>query len=650
VIAGVALCRYFGIAARPVVNVIHMMLEYSLNGSVWHTVDLGGSSAAGAACQGQQEQWNQPGLTHGLRPDAVRSGEGGGVAGELENELSPSYGEINESTGCSGVVLASSLLKQVRQAGTKDSFDLAMRAFGSFSADIRRRILTYGLADNGMYSFRPNNEICVHTIHAVAKESPPVLQYQLDQLYKVFVAETDMQEDWCSAMMGVAYLLHRSVRQQDMERRVEFIRFLVDRGWLRMGTGSDIWAEDKARDELLFLNDMESDVAVQPLMPRWWQQWVRGYLGRHRRDNETLAALLGEGPECSVDWAGHGGRSPWLEKQLKLSGTGQVWSDQPDGVPDAERWLLGLPAFARAAAVRGKHRPLIVVGGLDWETGGPGWGRRLGTSPSWQLCVKATQQQMQKSRRQRGEDPGEDLQVNDRVEILMRSAFARYLFELTHAQGGRYLHAWIKTSRDVIPPGYMEPRSEEEAMVLFDVLGWDHFSSRGWGNLFLKRAGPLICRQHNADDGLILMGRRLSDVAAEFAASLDIQWLDGQGRTMEAAAACGRHGQTGTDAGRGIRIRTAMPDPARSRARCKPAPAPLLTTLLLSPWPGGNWRWRFGSMVFHKTTWRSLSWSRAAQVSLPSGPATGGRWPASRSPQPREHWFAFWAIVGRWTN
>ena len=516
-VACVALCRYFGIAARPVININHMFVEYSLDGASWSMVDLGGlgpppaegSEAAGSLARPGAAEL--PAAVRGRITDLV----GVVLCQQAIDRLSARQKgwtlalELSRAPECA---LLSLLLESRDQGRPADQdFELGLQILRVLPGANRRAFfydIPSSLAGTVLEATGP--------AEAFSDSCGALWLQRLDRLHRVLVPDRHNGADleaWCQSMITIAGRLCH-------DNAAGFLRALADRHWLRLGSCTRPLAVSARYNELNFLNRLEPVAALAAFAARGWRQWTLGYLGSDRRQDPAFAHVQQAGLPWGLDrvqLAGNKGRSPTLEKLLRKAVPGKVWSDQPEGVPDAQRWLLGLPAFASTGGVRYACRPLVLVG-----------------APSWLVrnILDAATAVIDR-RRQRGEAENSQSEPGTSISHLACAAFARYLYRQCVQNNSRLLLAWLEGRCRALEPGYLEPHSEAQALALLTGhMDWPPLRLSG-EDIFHRRVAPVLRQHYKADGALVLTTQQLGEVVQEFMVSLDVAWLDAGARQME---------------------------------------------------------------------------------------------------------------------
>ena len=532
VVACVALCRYCGIAARPVVNTVHMMLEYSLDGRSWHTVDLGGAPAPRAPgehpASARQAPGDRqlPGNTHPGNTHMVRLEKrlGAGMLSKVVSMLDmpqPQLAKEVQQYAVPECFIVYRLLCLTEGPAAEQGFETALQILADMSVHDREAFF-HDEARLGTGSARLETSIVISAMGARGKKPIPSLSERLNRLHKLLVADngrTCDQDAWCRTMVSACSHLYESAY-------AALLAFVADRGWLQLGICKPPGFLQRASEDMCFLKSVElvsqdSSFALRTQVRDWWKQWVTGYLGQDLRHAPAMEHVLREGPRFGLDQVqlpGNKGKSVALERRLAIAAPDRLWSDQPEGVPDPERWLQGLPAFAQAKATPRACRPLVILGGPGYMESG----------------IYAVLRKLRDSRVSRGEQASMS-SLSSNLSKLIMAAFARYVFQLTHQQeGGRLLFAWIGGNYPQVGPGYMEPRSEDEAIrLLTGHISHNEFPTFGIQEpLLIKRGGSHLRQHYRADNALIIKGNQMTDIFREFTLSLDDRWLDAQERKM----------------------------------------------------------------------------------------------------------------------
>ncbi|WP_230459977.1 hypothetical protein, partial [Sansalvadorimonas verongulae] len=92
------------------------------------------------------------------------------------------------------------------------------------------------------------------------------------------------------------------------------------------------------------------------------------FFGKKRDHNSYIRKILDAASPLTLPvYSGH---SPTLEANLKIDNLTPAWTEEPEGVPDIGRLLIGLPAFSVFKTRASGHRPVILSGAPHWEHAG----------------------------------------------------------------------------------------------------------------------------------------------------------------------------------------------------------------------------------------------------------------------------------------
>ncbi|WOG28845.1 AAA family ATPase [Endozoicomonas sp. 8E] len=569
----VALCRYFKIPCRQMSNNTHAFAECSVDrGQTWQSVDLGGaptkktkvipkfqrtrtlqsSSAALKTFKSllEREDLSQqqtlakamstsPGklsnsfLTNSALPERIPS------TSELVKKL---WGEKNLTSFAMGVSALSETKvlsnddKKLLGTVARDDQDENSKSHNDkpmSKAPIRGHI-------DGRYEFdsvqigdwewdgrsRDYEPMAEAVIQVLLDNDEDQVTEQLESLYSRMIIQGGANPNkWLSSMVSI-------LNQSELTKPsvINFALKAMESGWLDPPPNYDSNIIDarehhKLLDALEGINELK--VKATHCLRKWYgalvsrekhsREWRLDYEDYQRQKRNTLLVT-----HC------HDGFSSSLENQIARRSIEDVWTNNPEGIPNIERMLVQQPAFSQLNSGREKHRPVIIIGRPNWSRDA------LEEKVQALLRRKAENRPKFKQILEKANQIPPPLKVSDKekkilddftkkCEQAIRHAFSHYLYEVTQSKGGRLTYCWVdavmRSDRHSVSDNYNygahDPSSPEELFTMMSYISTFSHREKLVKDAYLRQA-------HNASDALVLRSDELTFIAKEFLSSVNL--------------------------------------------------------------------------------------------------------------------------------
>uniref|UniRef100_UPI0021489B17 hypothetical protein n=1 Tax=Endozoicomonas sp. SESOKO4 TaxID=2828745 RepID=UPI0021489B17 len=150
---------------------------------------------------------------------------------------------------------------------------------------------------------------------------------------------------------------------------IRFAHEALTSGWLDPQPMYESYIADALQHHelLMRLKDVdELEVEAAHSLKKWYQALLSG---EKNSQEWRLAYKVIQEKEVGAFFVTHchEGFSPFFEENIANPSLKDVWTDQPEGVPNIERMLVRHPAFAKLNSAKANHRPVIILGKPFWE-------------------------------------------------------------------------------------------------------------------------------------------------------------------------------------------------------------------------------------------------------------------------------------------
>ncbi|WP_422472455.1 AAA family ATPase [Endozoicomonas sp. ALB032] len=567
----VALCRYFGIPCRQMSNHTHAFAECSVDrGQTWLSVDLGGaptkdtkvipkfqrtktlqsSSAAlktiknllqGADLSQQQtlaramntspEKLSKYFLTNSALPESIPS------IFEIVKKL---WGEKNLTSFAMGVSalsetkalsndekkLLGTLTRDDQDENSKSHNDKPMsKAPLKGLIDARYEFDSVQIDE----SYRRNRDyepMSEAVIQILLDNDEDQVTEQLESLYSRMIIQGGANPNkWLRSMVSI---LNQSERTKPSV--IHFALKAMESGWLdpvpnyhRNIIGA--FEHHRLLEALEGIDELK--VKATHCLRKWYDAllsrekhssvWRLNYEHYQRQERDTLFVT-----HC------HDGFSSSLENQMAHRSIQDVWTNNPEGIPDIERMLVQQPAFSQLNPSRDKDRPVIIIGCPDWgeiaieEKVQALLQRKSENRPEFKQILKKANQTLPPLKVSNKEKKILD-DFTNKCKQAIRHAFSHYLYEVTQSKGGRLTYCWLDTimlsrmnhDSNNFCYGAHDPSSPEELFAMMsDICRFRH-KEKLVKDAYLRQA-------QNASDALVLRSDTLTTIAEEFLSSVNL--------------------------------------------------------------------------------------------------------------------------------
>ncbi len=524
----VALCRYFEIPCRQIVNCDHAFAEYSLDGGqTWEFVDLGGEpvEATEILPDFQPTHWASGCGTESRRIKNLLKGADSAQQQALAEACGISIEELKKALETGGALPVTDDLSQaqiVRKLWEKKDltgFATGVSLLESLEAEALgpdEQALVGDVRYGPGYTYKPMSE-AVKQILSDSDEDQ--VTDPLRSLYsKMIVQGRASPDQWMKSIVDI-------LAKSD-EETPSFIRLAdeaLKSGWLNpLPDDENPVTMTREHHNLLLTLERIDELKVRAahclkmwyrkLLPRGKssQVWPPVYESFQKQKNNAFFIT-----HC------HDGSSSLLEKKILDPSMQIAWTEVPEGIPNIERMLVHDPAFEQLKSGKVNRRPVIILGKPNWGDG--------------DMCEKYEALFQKVSNSPRMKQFFEDGRINnffatdtqyslkDKCREAVEQAFCHYLCDLTLSEGGHLTYCWgnalINGSHD---PGSCygsrDPSSAKELYAMMDRIG-SSFDFQCFVKVdYLKQV-------QNASTALVLKPHELTKIAKEFLHSVNLNSL-----------------------------------------------------------------------------------------------------------------------------
>ncbi|WP_422138950.1 AAA family ATPase [Endozoicomonas sp. ALC020] len=556
----IAFCRYFGIPCRQISNLVHSFAEYSVDrGQTWEPVDLGG----------------EPVQTTEITPDfqpTRKSGSSGTASKKIKDLLKGtdsaqqqalakacgiSFEELNKAlegnnalpdTNPGTFEMVKNLWKEKDLAG----FSMGVSMLETKTLGHLEKQLIGDVHDPDGYTWKPMSEAVKQILSSSAANQ--VIE-PLKSLHSKMIIQCGADPcQWLSSMMDI-------LKYSDLANPavIHFAREALQSGWLDPLPVYEhhIVGAHEHHDLLAFLEGID-ELKVNAVL--CLKKWYRELLSREKNSQVwRLGYKYFQSEEDNVPFITHchGGFSPFLEDKMASQSLQNIWTDEPEGIPNIERMLVHLPAFVKLTPGTANCRPVIIMGRPSFRSevmdkkietllarNNPDLKQLLEKINQYEAKEKQLQHEldavdssypdsemdvdcMEKKKRaiKRSYEPTlKSLEVSweDRklLHVLkfkctqtIEQAVIHYLYEVTHTKGSCLTYCWanayIGDSRDPDYYGAHDPASAEELFFMMCNIDSSLSFQKSIKDSCLKQA-------LNANNALVLKSDELLKIAEEF--------------------------------------------------------------------------------------------------------------------------------------
>ncbi len=531
----VALCRYFGIAARISKSTIHSYGEFSLDlGKNWQAADLGGSPA-----KLNMHVHNYPETVPGQTPFSQSS-----KSADILKKMSPKQ----QAALARAYGVSPEALKKALDTGTglaiealPDQYDVVRKLFKTNDwMDFKTGCQLVASQespknDEEVYALRKllyidwtNTVLCdtAANILAAGENIDQVLEL-LTEFHRQVIGSPDAPNnltpvEWhhCMVKMLWSVLCAKGASHPVV---ISTSKYVLNSGWLI----SDAPIRELETDYLF--NVLNRLAAVDELKPQIRKQCLALYRQLFAKPLRT--PTVSSEPLITWDKETMSGSSPLLESTLKTPFLTTSWTEQPEGIPDIERLLSGHPAFRIMRQGHFRHRPVILLSGFNHFRDKKGIsGQLLGKLHSevfrgrysamptsfnepdilrWQSTLSwphFNSQQLQEQERQK-----------NRIESLLQSLFIDYLYQTMNSHHGQLIFCCARVC-EVSHCGSYRPASSGELEALMRNYATTPHQVD-------KLDSPMLQAALQVSNALVLDDNILRTIATEFIDSLQLEAL-----------------------------------------------------------------------------------------------------------------------------
>ncbi|WP_257287856.1 MULTISPECIES: transglutaminase-like domain-containing protein, partial [unclassified Endozoicomonas] len=379
---------------------------------------------------------------------------------------------------------------------------------------------------------------------------------QLESLYsKMIIQGGANPQEWLSSMV---YILSQS----DLNKPsvIQFALKAMESGWLDPlpDYDRDIINASEHHELLVSLEGIdELKVKADHCLKKFYnallskeknsEVWRSNYKKFQRETGDTLLVT-----HC------HDGFSPSLENKIAHRSIQDVWTNNPEGIPNIERMLVQQPAFPQLNSGRGKHRPVIIMGEPSWwcyvidekvqamlerkAENSPQLKRIMEKNNQYELVRKQLLKDLEESdeafsKKERLIEAGDHpsltpLKMSDeekktlddfktKCKQAIEHALSHYLYGLTHSKGGCLTYCWVEaimnseTGCTYFSYGAHDPSSPEELFAMMSDIYIPRSVEESIKDAYLRQA-------HNGSDALVLKSKELNIIAGEFLGSVNL--------------------------------------------------------------------------------------------------------------------------------
>ena len=395
----VALCRYFGIPARIIINSCHVFAEFSLN-QTWQSRDLGGapgseqivvpdfSPSYERATLARQER--APSVSTNCtdqQPDQSRlsaqadvlftvfnhasNDEQACLAKAIEVSTDSLHQGANEGRPLTGVNSPTAMvIEALWEQGSLAALSLGLTLLKSryLLNDINKRAINFMMFDTFP------KEALVGTLQKLLScdvDTDRLMQLLAD-IYKTTIISNDNVRPvlWHNMLVSVlstsdltrpaaVILTHEAFESGwiDLEHKIPFSSktFPVN--------ANKLFRLLKKLGEYEEFKDLSDDY-----LNRWYHHFLRPR-GIQCTECHSRSCLKDQKATMLISHS-LSGHSSQLDSWLTTSTLQSAWSDEPEGIPDIGRLLARLPAYRRTLSAQNQHRPVIIIGSPLWHSAG----------------------------------------------------------------------------------------------------------------------------------------------------------------------------------------------------------------------------------------------------------------------------------------
>uniref|UniRef100_UPI0021480915 transglutaminase-like domain-containing protein n=1 Tax=Endozoicomonas sp. SESOKO2 TaxID=2828743 RepID=UPI0021480915 len=528
----VAFCRYFGIPCRQIINRDHAFAECSVDGGqTWKFVDLGGAPVEATE------------ILSKFQPTKRVSGSGGeskrikklfkGADSAQQQALAEACGisleELNTALETGGALPVtddlsnSGIVRNLWDRKDVTGFATGVSMLESLETDTLSSD-EKALVGNVRYGRYYNTRIYKPMSEAVQQILADGDEVQVTELLKPLHSKMIVQgganpQQWLNSMVDM-------LSKSDLETPpvIRLADEALTLGWLDpLPTCDDRIENPEEHWQLLWA--LESIDELKAKATHCLKMWYRKFLSREK--NSQVWQLAYENFQKKKNDTFfithcHDGSSPLLENDIVDPSIQIVWTDEPEGVPNIERMLVHDPAFEQLNSGKMNRRPVIIVGGPDWnaraikEKHETLFQRKVNTSPDLKQLLENTEvnsffvSQVRKK-------------LRHRCWQAIQQAFTHYLYDVTLSKGGRLMYCWghasFRTSSELCSYGSHDPSSRKELYAMMTQINSSYvFEHSRKDACFLKQA-------QNASNALVLKPYELKKIAREFVNSVNLNSL-----------------------------------------------------------------------------------------------------------------------------
>ncbi|WP_257255136.1 transglutaminase-like domain-containing protein, partial [Endozoicomonas sp. SESOKO3] len=371
----VALCRYFGIPCRQILNRYHTFAECSLDrGHTWKPVDLGGAPVKKTNILPDFQPTRRVGGS-GSESKKIRDLlEGADLAQQeaMANALGMSLEALKKALETNTALPETDLtpfrmVERLWQKKDLASFSMGVSMLESLeiqSSDCAEQALIGDLYDKNA---RKRNLLSDAVKQILFDSDEDQATAQLKLLYsKMIVHGGGSPHEWLNSIVKIlngSNLSKCSV--------IQFAGEALKSGWLNPLPEGDFQSQRKEKVEhhklLLCLESVdELKVDASRCLKQWYKESLAGEKNNRLWQNyykgfqtmKTYASLVTHS---------HDGVSPFLQGKIASLSLQKYWTDEPEGIPNIERMLVHDPAFEQSSPVKADHRPVIIMGHPYWD-------------------------------------------------------------------------------------------------------------------------------------------------------------------------------------------------------------------------------------------------------------------------------------------
>ncbi|WP_257254645.1 transglutaminase-like domain-containing protein, partial [Endozoicomonas sp. SESOKO3] len=371
----IAFCRYFGIPCRQIANRTHAFAECSADGGqTWMSVDLGGAPVEATeilpdfqptrkvSASGTESRQSRQLLSDVLKGADLAQQQA------LAKACGMSFEGLKKTLETNGALpkINLSTLEIVRNLWQR--LDLP-----GFSVGVSMLLEIETLSEDEktlIGDLPPNVKCCYKPMSLALREILPnsdanqVIELLKSLHSKMVVQSGASPQQWLSSMLYI--LKYSNLAEPSV---IRFAHEALTSGWLDPQPMYESYIADALQHHelLMRLKDVdELEVEAAHSLKKWYQALLSG---EKNSQEWRLAYKVIQEKEVGAFFVTHchEGFSPFFEENIANPSLKDVWTDQPEGVPNIERMLVRHPAFAKLNSAKANHRPVIILGKPFWE-------------------------------------------------------------------------------------------------------------------------------------------------------------------------------------------------------------------------------------------------------------------------------------------